>query len=98
MPAMTLRFLCALCALCALCGLCGLCTLAFNSSAQIGDKSDKPGEVQKPLVPRQLIPPAPARTSAEELRTFQVAPGFRVELAAADPLVQDPVAMAIDPQ
>jgi mono/diheme cytochrome c family protein len=66
--------------------------------AQIGDKSDKPGEIQKSLVPRNLIPPAPARTPAEELETFQIAHGFRVELAAADPLVQDPVAMAIDPQ
>ncbi|MEW6306955.1 MAG: c-type cytochrome, partial [Verrucomicrobiota bacterium] len=75
-----------------------LCALTGAASAQIGDKLDKPGVVQQLLVPRELIPPAPPRTPAEELKTFQVAPGFRVELAAADPLVQDPVAMAIDPQ
>jgi putative membrane-bound dehydrogenase-like protein len=67
-------------------------------AAELGDKSDKPGIVQAPLVPRELIPPAPVRSPAEELQTFQIAPGFRIELAAADPLVQDPVAMAIDPQ
>lgn len=81
-----------------LCVLCALCAFALNLPAQIGDKSDKPGVVQKPLVPRELIPPAPVRTPAEELKTFQLAPGLRVELAAADPLVQDPVAMAFDPQ
>ncbi|MBI5775710.1 MAG: c-type cytochrome [Verrucomicrobia bacterium] len=78
--------------------LCALGGFIFPVSAQIGDKSDKPGVVQKPIVPRELIPPAPVRTAAEELKTFQIAPGFRIELAAADPLVQDPVAMAIDPQ
>jgi mono/diheme cytochrome c family protein/glucose/arabinose dehydrogenase len=72
--------------------------LVVPSFAQIGDKSDKKGEVQKLIVPRELIPPSPVRTPAEELKTFQLAPGLRVELAAADPLVQDPVAMAIDPR
>ncbi|NBX35491.1 hypothetical protein EBR16_09075, partial [bacterium] len=42
--------------------------------AQIGDKA---GEVQRPLVPANLIPPSPALSPEEELRTFQVAPGYR---------------------
>lgn len=69
-----------------------------NAPAQIGDKLDKPGDVQKLLVPPELIPPAPALTPKEQLKTFKLAPGIRVELAASDPLVQDPVAMAFDPQ
>src|ERR1700712_2453613 len=39
--------------------------VVLNAQAQIGDKSDKPGEVQKPLVPRELIPPSPALPVAE---------------------------------
>jgi glucose/arabinose dehydrogenase/mono/diheme cytochrome c family protein len=41
--------------------------------------------------------PAPKPLSPEEeLATFKVAPGFRVELVAAEPLVESPVAMAWD--
>ncbi len=41
-------------------------------------------------------PPAPELTTAEALRSFTVAPGFEVELVAAEPLVEDPVAVAWD--
>src|SRR5829696_571504 len=34
----------------------------------------------------------PPKTPAEALKAFQVAPGFKVELVAAEPLVQSPVA------
>jgi mono/diheme cytochrome c family protein/glucose/arabinose dehydrogenase len=40
-----------------------------------------------------VIPPSPALTPAEALQTFKVAPGFRIELVAAEPLVHDPVVM-----
>ena len=30
------------------------------------------------------------------MKTFRLAPGFRVELVAAEPLVQDPVVIAFD--
>ncbi len=51
------------------------------------------------------VPPPPAHTNAptpaaaekpDWLKTFQLKPGFRLELVAADPLVVDPVAMAFD--
>ncbi|MEO6033748.1 MAG: c-type cytochrome [Verrucomicrobiota bacterium] len=64
--------------------------------AQIGDKSDKPGEVQQPLVARELIPSAPARSPAEEIKTFQLAAGLRIELVASEPLVEDPVSARFD--
>ena len=67
------------------------------SAAEFGDKRDKPGEVQRLLVPPELIPPATARTPEEEMKTFQLAPGFRIELVASDPLIEDPVAMTIGP-
>ncbi|MDF2157097.1 c-type cytochrome [Algoriphagus sp. CAU 1675] len=39
---------------------------------------------------------SPARTAEEELETFQVEPGFRVELVASEPLVEDPVLIDFD--
>jgi len=42
------------------------------------------------------VPPAPILSPEEERATFRVAPGFRVELVAAEPLVVDPVAMDWD--
>ena len=69
-----------------------------STQAQIGDRLDKAGVVQSPIVPKELIPPAPVLTPEQALESFQVAPGFRVELVAAEPLVGDPVAMAFDPE
>ena len=40
--------------------------------------------------------PSPAKTPAQELATFQVEPGLTVQLVAAEPMVQDPVAMTFD--
>ena len=40
--------------------------------------------------------PAPVLTPEQALSAFRVAPGFEVELVAAEPLVEDPVAMAWD--
>lgn len=42
------------------------------------------------------LPRIPPREPEEALKTFQVADGFRIEQAAAEPLVTDPVAMAFD--
>lgn len=42
------------------------------------------------------VPPAPVLSPDEALGAFRVAPGFRVELVAAEPLVVDPVAMDWD--
>ena len=41
-------------------------------------------------------PVAPVHTPEEELATLQLAAGLRIELAAAEPMVQEPVAMAFD--
>ena len=40
---------------------------------------------------------SPALTPAEAMKTFHLAPGYRIELVAAEPMVQDPVAMDIGP-
>ncbi|MBO0940067.1 c-type cytochrome [Fibrella sp. HMF5335] len=40
--------------------------------------------------------PSPARTPDQEQATFQLEPGLSIQLVAAEPLVQDPVAMTFD--
>lgn len=40
--------------------------------------------------------PSPPRSPDDELATFQLAPGLRIELVAAEPLVQEPVTMTFD--
>ncbi|MDP3069176.1 MAG: c-type cytochrome [Opitutaceae bacterium] len=71
--------------------------VSSTAFAQIGDVADKKGEVQRSLVPADKIPPAPALTPEQAMKSFTVAPGFRLELAAAEPLVQEPVAIAFAP-
>jgi putative membrane-bound dehydrogenase-like protein len=71
-----------------------LSSVAF---AQIGDNADKPGAPQVPLVPADKIPPAPALSPEEALKSFTLQPGFKLEIAAAEPLVQDPVAATFGP-
>ncbi len=71
--------------------------LAPHTAAQIGDRADKAGVVQKSLVPADQIPPAPVRSPAEALAAMTVAPGYKLELAAHEPLVQEPVAIAFTP-
>lgn len=71
--------------------LAGLC-----ASAATGQNGDKSGEVQADLPDDLVVPPAPILTPAEQLKTFRLPPGFRIDLVAAEPLVVDPVAMAFD--
>src|SRR5882672_7358565 len=66
--------------------------LALTTSL-LAQHGDKLGETQAPPPEHIKVPPAPVLTAAEALRTFQLAPGFRLEIVAADPLVHDPVAM-----
>ena len=73
--------------------LAALC-LAAAACAQIGDKA---GEAQMQLVPDGLIPPSPALTPQEELKTFQIAKGYQISLAASDPQFGDPVAAQFGP-
>lgn len=78
-----------------------LLALALSSStthAQIGDRLDKHGEVQKLIVPQDQIPPSPAFSPADALKHLKLAKGYRIEVAAAEPLVEDPVVAQFDPQ
>ena len=41
--------------------------------------------------------PSPGHTPAEELSTFELSPGLKIQLVAAEPMVQDPVVITFDP-
>ncbi len=72
----------------------GCCLPASVAIAQQGDRPDDP----QPELPGHIVaPPAPALEVGEAMKTFQLAPGFRIELVASEPLVLDPVAMTIGP-
>ncbi|MCE9608711.1 MAG: c-type cytochrome [Chthoniobacter sp.] len=43
------------------------------------------------------VPPAPVVSGDDALKSFKLPPGFRIELVASEPLVQNPVAMVFDP-
>ncbi|HEX2100834.1 MAG TPA: hypothetical protein VHF69_09230, partial [Candidatus Synoicihabitans sp.] len=62
--------------------------------AQQGDRSDEP---QQPLPEHLVVPPAPPLSPEEALASFHVARGLRLELVAAEPLVEDPVAITFAP-
>jgi mono/diheme cytochrome c family protein/glucose/arabinose dehydrogenase len=73
-------------------------TALLLSVATQAQEGDHPGETQKLLVPREVIPPAPLLSPQEALATFRVPEGFRVELVACEPMIETPVAMQFDPQ
>lgn len=66
--------------LCLLAMLGQLCVIGLTEAAEIPLATDAPG----PLTPE------------ESRKQFQLPPGFRIELVAAEPHVADPVAMAFD--
>src|SRR3954454_18729048 len=50
----------------------------------------------EPAVDSKDLPRVPPTEPADALKTFTVREGFKLELAAAEPLVVDPVAMTFD--
>ncbi len=71
-----------------------LLSFAPLASAQNGDN----GKEKQPEVWKKFdVPPAPVVSPQDSLSHLLIAPGFRVELVASEPLVEDPVAIAFDP-
>lgn len=58
--------------------------------------SDREYENQADLPPHLRFGPAPVLSPEESLDHFEIAPGFRIELVAAEPLIEDPVALDFD--
>ena len=68
-----------------------------SGEAPSADSGPQGSEVESTLDYTQLdTEPAPILNPQEALEAFRIAPGFNIELVAAEPLVEDPVAMAWD--
>jgi len=67
------------------------CLLASLASGLV-----HPGFAAEPDATTADLPSIPATEPAGALATFQLRPGIRLELAAAEPLVADPIAMCFD--
>lgn len=65
--------------------------------AQLGDKKDGDGDIQIDPIPAELIPPSPFLSVHEAMQTFELAEGFVIEPVAVEPLIENPVALAFDP-
>ncbi|NBV23370.1 MAG: dehydrogenase [Proteobacteria bacterium] len=73
-----------------------LLSLLLTASVVLAQNGDKPGEKQESRVPKDKIPANPPLSPEAALKTFKLPPGFRIEVAAADPLVETPIAMQWD--
>lgn len=78
--------------------LAEIATLADDGRAKPSETVATLSEEEKNKGGRHWVDDAtpPPKSAAEQLTTFQVEPGFRLELVAAEPLVKDPVAIAFD--
>ena len=50
------------------------------------------------LFKRIEVPPAPVLSAEDEAKTFKLAPGYRAELVACEPMVQCPIFFEFDPE
>ncbi len=51
----------------------------------------------KKIFEKIKVPPAPPLSPQQELATFRMAPGYRVELVASEPMVANPIFFEFDP-
>ena len=52
---------------------------------------------QRPSAVRPVADTSPVLSPEEEMKTFVTAPGYRVELVASEPMIQDPILIDWDP-
>lgn len=69
--------------------------LVLAGASALAQNGDRPGEVQEP--PKFKAPPAPPLSPEEAIKSFKIQPGYRIEIVAAEPLIEAPVAMAWHP-
>lgn len=71
--------------------------LFFCAAASAAPPAGAYNRPQVQIIPQELIPPSPALSADDELKSFQLAPGIRVELVASEPMIQRPVVVQFDP-
>ena len=76
-------------------GILASACLALPLAAQQGDRGGH--DNMSPVVPADEVPPSPVLDPPAALRSYHPASGFRIETAAAEPIVEKPVCLDIDP-
>ncbi len=71
--------------------------IAAFASPLIAQNGDRVGETQSELPEEWRVTTAPVRSAVEELGTFDIVDGYKVELVAEEPLVEAPVALEFGP-
>ncbi len=74
--------------------LAALLVLSTPILAQEGNR--KGHDNMEPVVPADLVPPAPVLSPEDSLKTFEVADGFSMLPFATEPMVEKPVALDYD--
>ncbi|MDB5297529.1 MAG: dehydrogenase, partial [Phycisphaerales bacterium] len=70
---------------------------ATAPSTQAAYTNPRLGPIPKEMdVESVAVPPAPPLKPEDAIKTIKVAPGYRIELVAAEPLVQDPISIHFD--
>ena len=76
-----------------------VCVFAAGVVSKVGDTHGQGRAGAAPQAPSAPMPsaPAPVLTPEEGLKSLTIAPGYKVEIAAAEPLIHAPVAIQFGP-
>ncbi len=75
-----------------------LAALLLLSSPLLAQKGNRKGhDNMEPVVPANLVPPAPVLSPEDALKTFEIAEGFSILPFATENMVEKPVALDYDP-
>lgn len=69
---------------------------ALSLALALAAASSLPLTAAEPVADASQMPRVPPTAATEASRTFAVRPGFRADLVAAEPLLESPVALALD--
>src|SRR5215208_4030392 len=72
--------------------------LLFTAVLTVSGQQSSPVNRPWPADVQKVSPDSPALAPAEALKTFFMPPGYRIELVASEPLIQDPIATDWDRQ
>jgi len=71
--------------------------LAASTLTAVAQNGDRAGETQTDIPAEWTVAESPVRSATEELATFSIVDGFRIELVASEALVEAPVAIEFGP-
>ncbi len=75
-----------------------LVTTLFLATPLLAQQGNRKGhDNMEPVVPADLVPPAPVLSPEEAMKTFEIADGFTILPFATEPMIEKPVALDYDP-